>query len=493
MNTEYLKDEDVEEVVLGAMMLEYDAYDKICGIINEGCFYNSKNKAVFSAIEHLNKRGEDVDILTVYEELKTTKKDVMVGGALYISKLTNRVASAAHIEKHARILVQKYAQRELWRLGAKVQKDMSSNEDPFECISTILGAIDDVNSLVAAGVGVKEFSDILTESYEEYERRKQLRKENRVVGIPSVIRKITEHNQGWQGGKLIIVAGRPGQGKTAYALAEARNMTDNGYFPLFFSLEMPSRELTDRLLIMQAENMCLDVESGLMKRFSAGYMTAAEEALVYKAKKELEGKELYIDDNTNCDVNHIRSVAKLRKKEGKCDAIFIDYLQLMDCSSEQNREREVAKISRELKIISKELNVPIFLLCQLNRGVEQRPTKRPYMSDLRESGAIEQDADIIIFPWRPKYYIDQDSGFEETVKQEFDAPTFGEVNWRETGIIMIAKDRANGTRDFVIKINDSCTIWKDYSFEFKKEISTFTEPEVYDPSAGMDGFTDDLF
>jgi replicative DNA helicase len=478
MATEYLKDENVEEVILGAILLEYDAYDKVCNIITEDCFYNKKNKAVFNAIESLKEKSEAVDMLTVIDELRRLKKDKLVD-VLYISSLTNMVGSAAHIQNHARILVQKYAQRELTSLGMRIQADMTNNEDPFECIDFMNKTKDSIMELVSSSVNAKKFSDVLNESYEEYENRKRLKLEGKVTGIPSVLNKITEHNQGWQGGKLIIIAGRPGMAKTAMALAEARHMANNGYFPIFFSLEMPSRELTDRLLIMQTENNCHDIEQGLMKRYSSGEMTQNEESLVYSASKELANSDVYIDDNNNCDVNHIRSIAKTRQKEGKCSAIFVDYLQLMSSSKQQNREREVAIITRDLKILAKELNVPVFLLCQLNRAVESRDTKRPYMSDLRESGSIEQDADMVIFPWRPKYYIDQDPSFEDKINENMDF--MGNINWKETAIMMIAKDRANGVKDIIFKINDSCTLWKDYIFDFKKP----EEKKPYDASEGI--------
>lgn len=464
---------DLEQVVLGALLLERDSFEKVREILSEDSFYSSKNAKIYAAIKYLNNQGEPVDLLTVSERLKALKfLDEIT--PVYIAELTNKVASSAHIEKHARIIAQKYIQRELIRVSSTIQNKAYEDVDPIESIAIwddLISLMDRVTGNDSKG---RNISEITRDSIEAYDKREELRKSGLIAGIPSFSGAITDHTNGWQSDNLIVIAGRPGSGKTAYALAEAKAASKAGKNPCFFSLEMSDISLADRLLIAEAEGLDQEDLSGdYSYRFRKGYLNEEEKERLYFAHKELSKVNLFVDDKAGCNLNYISKVSKSLSKKGKCDMIIIDYLQLLTGSGKrQNREQEVSEMTRGLKLLAKELGVPVFLLAQLNREVEKRPTKQPIMADLRESGSIEQDADIIIFPFRPIYYIDQDPAFEDTmIKNTSDK--YKDVNWKKTAIMIFAKDRANGPTKILVEVNKSCTTWKDtrdYIYEKQNEM-----------------------
>lgn len=479
---------ELEEALLGALLLEQYAYEKIAGIITEESFYKNENQKIFRAIKHLNDEGKQIDLLTISDRLKFTKELDFCGGPYYISGLTSRVANATHIEHHAMIIAQKYIQRELIRVSSVIQSKAFEDADPIESIQVWDEMVQLMDRVTGNDSKGRNISDISRDSIEAYEHREQLLKTGQIAGIPSFSGAITDHTNGWQDENLIIIAGRPGSGKTAYALAEAKAASKAGKTPCFFSLEMSDVSLADRLLIAEAEGMGIDdLSSDYSYKFRKGCLNMEEKDRLFLAHHELKKLNMFVDDKAGCNLNYISKVSKSLRKKGRCDMIIIDYLQLLTGSGrKQNREQEVSEMTRGLKLLAKELGVPVFLLAQLNREVEKRPGKQPTMADLRESGSIEQDADIIIFPFRPRYYIDQDPSFENLIIENT-KDKYPDIDWKETAIMIFAKDRANGPAKILVNVNKSCTTWtdtQDYKISKKDQIiETFGNP---DPNAGLD-------
>lgn len=398
---------ELEEAIIGACMLERNAYDKIANIINSPeVFYKESHQIIYKGIIDMKVAGEQVDMLTVMEwhKQKGTLEDI--GGPVYISQLTTKIASAAHIEYHALILRQKYVQREVIRTAAELQ-NAAYNEDYDELMSMYSLVTTNIDDLIAGKSSMRHVRDIAFDSVKAIEERAKKAKEGGITGIPTGINQLDSITNGLQGGQLIVLASRPAMGKTAIALnAFTKFAAVGGNAINYFSLEMTDISLYDRLVLSWG---------GVSKdHYKRGQLTHEEWDLLNQAQSDLRSLPIWIDDNHNINVNYIRSVVRSKARKGECKMVVVDYLQLIDSigdSKYQTREREVAIISRELKMMAKELNIPVVLLCQLNRSVESRAGldgKAPRLSDLRESGAIEQDADIVIMPWRPEYY-----GYEE--------------------------------------------------------------------------------
>lgn len=394
---------DLEEAVLGAVMLEKDAIIEVIDILKPESFYKDEHLKIFQAIVNLFATEKAIDILTVPEELRKVGQLDEVGGIAYITQLTSRVASAAHIEFHARIVQQKYIQRELIRVSSEIQN--KAFDDGID-VNELLDFSESELFNVAQGHIKKEAApmnmlvkDAITLIQEAAKR------DDNLSGIPSGYTKLDRITSGWQNSDLAIVAGRPSMGKTAFVLSMTRNMAvDHGKAVAIFSLEMSSIQLVNRLIVSEAE-----ITSDKIR---VGNLTDNEwERLDYRIKR-LEDAKIFIDDTPAISIFELRAKCRRLKRQHDIDIIIIDYLQLMSGSGNSggNREQEVSTISRSLKSVAKELNVPVIALSQLNRSVEIRTgSKRPQLSDLRESGAIEQDADIVMFIHRPeKYGILQD-------------------------------------------------------------------------------------
>lgn len=395
---------DLEEAVLGALMIEKDALTAVIDLLNVESFYKDAHQKIYAAIRNLFQRSEPIDILTVTQELKQTGELELVGGAFFITQLTNRVASAANIEYHARIILQKHIQRELIRISSETIKEA------FEDTTDVLQLLDKAEkNLFAIAEGnikkkVNSISDIIGVAVKQIETAKK--HDSGVTGVPSGFTELDRVTAGWQRSDLIILAARPGMGKTAFVLSIARNAAvqfNRGV--AVFSLEMSSVQLITRLIASETE---LSAE-----KLKKGTLAEHEWAQLHARIGKLSTAPLYIDDTPGLSVFELRAKCRRLKAQYNIDMIIIDYLQLMTAGGEKgsgNREQEISTISRSLKMIAKELDVPIIALSQLSRAVESRGgDKRPMLSDLRESGAIEQDADMVTFIYRPEYYgIDQD-------------------------------------------------------------------------------------
>jgi replicative DNA helicase len=381
---------DMEEAVLGAVMLDKEAAITILDILKAESFYKDTHQKIFRAIADLTAREFAVDLYTVTEELRSTGELDSVGGPVYLTQLTSKVASSAHVEYHARIVSQKYIQRELIRVATEIQN--RSFDDTYD-ITELLDYSEDSIFQIAEGNIKREVApihEVIKDAIREIEEAGK--REDALVGIPSGFTKLDRMTSGWQKAELTIVAARPSMGKTALALSMARNMAiDHGKKVAIFSCEMSSVQLVNRLIVAETE-----IPGGKIKN---GRLTEEEWKQLDSRIKKLVQAPIFIDDTPAITITELRAKCRRLMAQHKLDVVIIDYLQLM--TGPQNsgsREQEVSNISRSLKSIAKELSVPVIALSQLNRSAELRGgSKRPQLSDLRESGAIEQDADMVVF------------------------------------------------------------------------------------------------
>lgn len=388
---------DLEEAVLGAIMLEKDAILSVLDILEAHSFYKEAHQAIFEIAQALSMEEKPIDLLTVTEALRKADKLEAVGGAVYISQLTSRVGSAAHLEYHARIVAQKYIQRELIRVSSDIQERAF---DEGTDVDDLLDFSERELLNIAEGHIKKEtikLNNLIKTALEQIEEAGK--REDSLSGVPSGFTRLDRLTSGWQKSDLIILAARPSMGKTAFVLSMARNMAVDHSRPVaFFSLEMSSIQLVNRLIIGETQLPSDKIRTGRLENYEW-------EQLEYKIK-DLEKAPIYVDDTPAISIFEFRAKCRRLKQKYDIQAVVIDYLQLMTGSKDSgSREQEVSNISRSLKSVAKELDIPIIALSQLNRSVEMRSgNKRPQLSDLRESGAIEQDADLVLFIHRPEYY-----------------------------------------------------------------------------------------
>lgn len=393
---------DLEEAILGALMLEQNALTTVIDILKPEVFYKEAHQVIYQAIHRLFAKSEPVDILTVTNQLKSTGELELVGGAYYITQLTNRVASTANIEYHSRIITQKYIQRELIKISSEVIRDA------FEDTTDVFDLLDSAEQKlfsVSENNFRRDYDNMQTLVNDAIKDIKSARDhEGNLRGIPSGFTDLDRITAGWQKSDLIILAARPGMGKTAFVLSMARNIAVDFNIPIaFFSLEMASIQLVTRLISSESQLPADKLKKGNLEDYEWQQLNSKIGNLV--------DAPLYIDDTPALSIFELRAKCRRLKAQHGIQMIVIDYIQLMSAGGDKgNREQEISTISRSLKALAKELNVPIITLSQLNRSVETRGgNKRPLLSDLRESGAIEQDADMVCFIYRPEYYkIDED-------------------------------------------------------------------------------------
>jgi replicative DNA helicase len=424
---------ELEEAVLGAIMLEKSAFDTVVEILKPECFYVEGHQRIYKAMQSLAQKSQPIDILTVVEELKMREELEIVGGPYYVTKLTNAVVSSANIETHSRIILQKFIQRELIRISGEIIGDA------YEDSTDVFDLLDDAESKLFEITNShlrKNFDSIDSVLVKTIQRIEDMRnKQDEISGVPSGFPTLDQITYGWQPTDLIILAARPAVGKTAFALNLARNAALNPTKPTavaFFSLEMSSAQLVQRILSAESEIY--------MEKIARGRLEDHEMKQLYKKGIDRLAKApIYIDDTPALNIFELRAKCRRLKNKHNLGFIIIDYLQLMSGGGDNkngNREQEISQISRALKGLAKELQVPIIALSQLSRAVESRKEgeKIPQLSDLRESGAIEQDADMVMFLYRPEYY-------------GITANEMGESNKGETHV-KIAKHR-NGSLDTI--------------------------------------------
>ena len=390
---------ELEEVVLGALMIDNESLSDTIDSLQSEYFYKPDHQKIFEAIVNLFNNSKPVDILTVSEELKRLGFLESVGGMLYISQLTNNISSASNTEFHARIIAEKFIKRSLISISNNIIGDAFNDTiDIFDLLNTA----EEKLFTVTEGTLRKSYdkmSTLIKGALDNIEILRQ--KEDGLSGVPSGFTKLDRVTSGWQKSDLVIVAARPGMGKTAFALSMARNIAISHETAIgFFSLEMSSEQLVSRLIASEAELSASKLRKGDLQDF--------EMVQLHEKIKQLSEAQIYIDDTPALTIFELRAKARRLVKNHNVGIIIVDYLQLMSAGGNAgNREQEISAISRSLKGIAKELKIPVIALSQVNRGVENRTgtgSKRPMLSDLRESGAIEQDADIVTFIYRPEYY-----------------------------------------------------------------------------------------
>jgi len=395
---------DIEEAVLGAMMLDKDAVALVIDILKPRSFYLEPHQKIFRCIQDLFIRSKPIDLLTVTDQLRKSGTLSEVGGPFFISQLTNRVGSTVNVEHHARIVAEKYILRELIRSSNEVIRDAyEDTTDVFELLDRTeqnLFEITDQN----VSRSFEKMESLVNRAIKNIEKTGE--KGEGVVGVPSGFAELDNVTSGWQKTDLIIIAARPAMGKTAFTLALGRNAAVDYNMPVaIFSLEMSALQLVNRLMSGESE-----LPAEILKK---GKLAKHEWQQLNTKVENLSAAPIFIDDTPGINIFELRAKCRRLKMQYDIQMIIIDYLQLMSGSAEKkntNREQEISAISRALKGIAKELNVPVIALSQLSRAVETRGgDKKPMLSDLRESGAIEQDADMVMFLYRPEYYgFDQD-------------------------------------------------------------------------------------
>lgn len=423
---------DLEQAVLGAMMIDANALNNAIDILRtKDAFYDPKHQVIYEAIAELYSTTTPVDLLTVTEQLRKLGSLQIAGGAYYISTLTNKIASAAHVEHHARIIIEKYIQREVIGISNDILRDAyDETKDIFEVLSKAeAGLFEVAQSNMKKGYDTMQTA--MKGAMEEIEKARE--NTDGVSGIPTGLKELDRVTSGWQRSDMIVIAARPAMGKTAFVLSIARNIAvDYNMGVVVFSLEMSSVQLVKRLISSEAQ---MDAE-----KLRKGNIEDYELQQIYSRIGRLNKAPLYIDDTPGISIFELRAKCRRLKQKHNIEVVIIDYLQLMTGGTNKgqgNREQEISHISRSIKEIAKELNIPVIVLSQLNRSVEARGgDKKPVLSDLRESGAIEQDADIVSFIHRPEYY---------GLMEDEHGPTQG------VGNIIIAKHRNGSTGTIRLK------------------------------------------
>lgn len=465
---------DLEEVVIGAMLIDKKGVDEVIDILKPEAFYKESHQKIFSAIKSLFEKGEPIDLLTVSSYLKKEKQLDSIGGDFYLIQLTQKVSSSAHIEYHSRIILQKFIQRSLIQISSEIiEEAYDESTDVFDLLDNAESKLYEVTQ----GNINKSSETAQSLVIQAKKRIEEISNQKGLSGIPSGFDDLDELTSGWQPSDLIIVAARPGMGKTALTLSMARNITVEQNIPVaFFSLEMSSVQLITRLISSETELSSEKLRTGKLEKYEW-------EQLNVKVKS-LEKAPLFIDDTPSLSIFDLRAKARRLSSQHGIKLIIVDYLQLMTSGSSNktgNREQEISTISRNLKALAKELNVPVIALSQLSRAVETRGgTKRPLLSDLRESGAIEQDADIVSFIYRPEYY-----GIEEW-DDEMASPTKNEAEF------IIAKHRNGGLDNIRLKFIGQFGRFQNLNVESPLELGSKineseSSPEMPDAD-DFDGF-----
>ena len=447
---------DLERAVVGALMIDKDAFSIVSEIIRAESFYDPRHQKIYKAIQTLNMDERPVDFMTVIEELKRDGTLEEIGGPTYIVELSSQVASSAHIEYHARVLAQKFLARQLISFASVIEtKAFDETVDVDDLMQEAESSLFEL-SQKNMRQDYTQIDPVLTQAVEILQ--KAAANTSGLTGIPTGFTRLDDITAGWQASDLVIIAGRPAMGKTSFALSLAKNIAVDYKYPIgFFSLEMNNVQLVNRLM----SNVC--EISG--KKILNGQLDEEEWKRLDRNIRKLQGAPIYIDDTPGMSIFELRSKARRLVREKGVKVIMIDYLQLMNANGAKfgSRQEEVSTISRSLKGLAKELNIPILALSQLNRSVENRDNndgKRPQLSDLRESGAIEQDADMVLFVHRPEYYhILQDEKGNDL---------------RGMAQIIIAKHRKGATGDVLLN--------------FRGEFTRFQNPEdAIIPPSGSGG------
>lgn len=431
-------DKDVESAVLGMLLIESTAINAVSSVLAKDVFFNEANAAVYDAIDQVAKDGDVVDMMLVVSKLSKMGKLDEIGGPFYIAQLTSKVAMTTNLLAHALYLKELYMARQLILSGHKIMAmALDRTLDIEDTTYSGIKMLENIARGMTVGTNTADLRTLSHESMSMYEKRKENLLEGRKTGILTGIDKLDNTLLGLKGGQLVILAARPAMGKTAFALNIARTAAMSGHPTVIFSLEMSGVSLSDRMLIAHGDFNAA--------AFRKGALTDTEEANLSQSVDCLGELPITVDDTSGLQIQQISSVAKNLQRKGKCELVIIDYLQLVRIKSENrnySREQEVAETTKFAKGMAKSLNVPVVLLSQLSRKCEERQDKTPILSDLRESGSIEQDADIVLMLHRPAYY---DRSEEQGM-----------------GIVRVAKNRDGRTGDVKFHHNKTLTRFTDY-------------------------------
>ena len=462
---------DLEEAVLGAMMIDKKGVDDVIDILHDEVFYKESHQLIYNAIYTLFQSSEPIDLLSVSNQLRNNGNLDLAGGDFYLVNLTQKVSSSAHIEFHARIILQKYIQRRLISISSEII------EEAYDETKDVFDFLDDAETKlfeVTQGnlkKGSVDAEGLVTQAIKKIE---EISKKQGMSGVATGFTRLDELTSGWQPSDLVILAARPGMGKTAFVMSMAKNMAiDFGTPAAIFSLEMSSVQLITRMISSET-----GIPSGKLRK---GNLEPHEWEQLNVKVKNLAKAPIFIDDTPSLSIFDLRAKARRLASQHNIKVIVIDYLQLMTAGSASNgnREQEISTISRNLKALAKELNIPVIALSQLSRAVETRGgSKRPLLSDLRESGAIEQDADIVSFIYRPEYYGNTEWDDEERT------PCEGQAEF------IVAKHRNGGLDNIRLKFTGHLALFSDlddgFGNEFQSKMNSipdsFTTPsQAFDP------------
>lgn len=448
---------DFEKLVLGCCLIDLNGKERVLSIFKNqwNMFYDPRHQEIYKAIYQLNDRNEPVDLITVIGELKQNKALQKAGGDMYIIDLTTNISSSAHIEFYCRAVTEKYFLREMINSAREIT-EMAYQEDAksLDLLDKFSYEMGKIHDYITGQKALKSAKDLHQELINN-------QKKGLARGVPIPFKKMDDHFYGWQPTDLIIVGARPGMGKSAYAMELAKHATKNNFPTLIFSLEMANIQLHTRLVANE-----LDINSNRLRKHQ---LNEVDWQKIYDCT-DIEKMPLYYEDSV-FDLNGIISKARVAKKEYEIKFIIIDYLQLIEAKGKAEGNEKISFISRRLKMLAKELNVPVLVLSQLSREVEKRAIKRPQMSDLRDSGAIEQDADVIQFIYRPEYY-----GVEQWDCQWNgieNLPTEGEAE------INTAKHRHVGQSEMRLRWIPEYQSFKDLeTYEFEQNNTPTGSPDI---------------
>ena len=455
---------ELEASVIGALMIEKEAFSSVTDLLRPESFYSDQHRHIFEAVQALSAKDAPIDVLSVAEQLKQSGKLEQAGGVIYLSDLTRRVASAAHIRYHAQIIAQKATARDLITAACQIEeKGYDETQDVDELVEEATAKIFEISQR-AQKRDVTHIYPVITEAFDRMHKASE--NEGNISGIPSGFTELDKITSGWQKSDLVIIAARPAMGKTAFVLSMAKNIAVDFNIPVaIFSLEMSNVQLVNRLIM----NVC-EIEGNKIRN---GRLSKAEWDKLDNTIGILQNAPIYVDDTPGLSVFELQSKARKLVKEHKIQLIIIDYLQLMNANgmSFGSREQEVSIISRNLKGLAKELDIPVIALSQLSRAVEKRDSsnsnvdgKKPLLSDLRESGAIEQDADMVCFIHRPEYYKLYDDGNGKDL--------------RGLGQIIVAKHRNGATDEIWLRFIGKYTRFQNEDTAFDDDLYSDVQYET---------------
>ena len=432
---------ELEKAVLGALILEPGYLPDVAEIVEISAFHNANNGKIYGEMLSILERGEKIDLYTLSQRPELKGRDML----RYLSELTNAVGSGINVLDHARQLANAETRRRLCLFGYELAARAVS--DPDGVMDWATSEITVIADRVVRSDDIAPLSDVVRATLDDLERRQQARQAGECIGIPTGLQRLDALTGGWRGGQLVVLAGRPGTGKSAMMLHFTRAPALAGVPVCVYSAEMPDTQLAGRMLVGG---------SGINSEdFRTGDVGTDDWRKLEQAAADLSAMPVYLNDRANITMGAIRSQCKAMARRGRCGMVIIDYLQLLDTASRNTnstREREIAAASRSAKLLAKELDVPVILLSQLSRKIEERADKTPMLSDLRESGAIEQDADMVVFLDRPAMYGQPD----------IETDRYGLISSDGVGIMHIAKNREGATGRIYFRHNESLTRIADY-------------------------------